>query len=867
MLKFNYKKGVGPWKIYGESEGLVATFSGDFNINRINNERLVGILGKTLSFCLWILILLATLSLGWETVIAAKLRTFSIFFEHNPYNLIFWIGTFAALYEWARLKQKELDEKAVNIFELGGKKKSTVDIYKLFNSEAKNIWNTAFLLASAHKQQTVNGIDIFLSLLQNSNIKMAFMRLGVRSMDIETFLENFLKLKQPVDDSEVCEKLPFVAFAEAVNLHNKSIDPYMLLCALVRTLPENHIIQDIFFNLDVSLEDLEILTTWLFNVNLLVDDLHLFKQLAKSKSDNEINTGLTSVPTPYLDHFSSDLTSQAKRGTLPIALGRGADLHNLFGLLEQENGNVVIKGPEGTGRTTLVNELAFKMASEQVPPSLQDKRLVRLELSAIVGNANKAEMVLINCLNEAASSGNIILVLEDLHAVAKIQSSQGLTLLEVLVDFLSEVNIRAIATTTIEDYTEYLQKSANFERIFTSYELQQLSRSQNLLACCIKASLLESQYKCFFEYKAIEQAYELTNVYIKNTNQPQKTINVLVEAATEVKGKSNKYTAVTKEIIQAVISRKTHIPTENFSEGEAQKLLNLETEIGKYVIGQDQAVKATAEGLRRARSGLASGNRPLASFLFLGPTGVGKTELAKTLANVYFGKEEYLLRLDMSEYSGSDAVTKIIGNQTSKTDTILINHLKNYPFCLLLLDEFEKASSEVHNLFLQILDDGRLTTGAGKTLDLTNVLIIATSNAGTLDIQEGLEAHKTIDQIKAELFNTQLLKIFRPELLNRFDGVIVFTPLSEKEIEKITYLQLEYLRQQLRNKGIKLEFTEAVIADIGKNAYNPLLGARPIRRYIQDHLEGFIAKLILSKQLSRGSNMQIDLQNGDLVLK
>ncbi|HVY67655.1 MAG TPA: AAA family ATPase, partial [Patescibacteria group bacterium] len=348
---------------------------------------------------------------------------------------------------------------------------------------------------------------------------------------------------------------------------------------------------------------------------------------------------------------------------------------------------------------------------------------------------------------------------------------------------------------------------------------------------------------------------------------PQRAIAVLAEAARRAKMSADKYKVISAGAVQKIVSEKAHVPAESLGENEAQKLLGLESELQKFVVGQVQAVRAVSEALRRARSGLASAARPLASFLFLGPTGVGKTELAKTLAAVYFGEEKYLLRLDMSEFRGPDGLAKLLGAESARLDTPLIKHLKNYPFCLLLLDEFEKASPEVWNIFLQILEDGRLTTAKGETLDLTHAMVIATSNAGTRDIQEGLRSGQALDQIQNQLFNNILTGIFPPELLNRFDGIVLFTPLSQPEVKQIALLQLQHLASQLKDKGIKIGFTENVVSDIAAKAFDPLLGARPIRRYIQDHLESFVAKMILSKKLSRGSEITIDIKDGELAIK
>jgi ATP-dependent Clp protease ATP-binding subunit ClpC len=893
MFELNYQPSrQSSWPIKAAGQGFELSFSGSLTPQRVKQEQTHHLLNLAIKTILWLVLALGLLSLGFSAWLGFLSKNWLFFLSPGAFNLAFWVSTFTTAYLWTKLKQETLQEEALNLlhWEDWGKnhKAETLDIYELFNKDARQVWNNTLAVAK-NRQKTlarpaaatgevlVTATDLFVSLLKHDSIKLVFWRMGANAEDLETIVKNY-GILSPKTGSEELAQLPFIAFTESLKLHNKTIDPLMLLCALGLILPPEHIIQSIFYNINLSLEKLETISSWIFNLKLLREDLRMFKKLARLKPEKEINKGLTSVPTFYLDHYSTDFTWLAKHGALPLAWGRAGDLRELFALLSLDKKNLIIKGAEGTGRTTLINELAYRMVTEQAPRILQDKRLVKLEIPAILGNPQKAENTFIHALTEAEKAGNIIIVVEDLHALSHAQTSSGLSLLELLVNFLQDHNLMVIGTTTVSDYSNYLQNAPSFEETFASYELSELSHEGVMLACCIKASILESRGQCFFRYPAIEKAVELSDAYIKGAGQPQKTINILVEASSRIKNSPAK--VITEELIDKIVSDKTHIPTQALDQNEAEKLLHLEEELSRYIIGQAPAISAVAEGLRRSRSGLSSAARPLASFLFLGPTGVGKTEIAKTLAKVYFdgtrdleGKpgdsnaEKYMFRLDMSEYRGPDGLAKLLGSETGKLDSPLIRHLKNYPFCLLLVDEFEKASPEIINLFLQILEDGRLTSGKGELIDLTHALIIATSNAGTVEIQNGLNANKTLEQIKTELFNRTLLKIYPPELLNRFDAIVLFSPLSPLEVEKIAWLQLEQLRDKLESKGIKISFTDQVIKDIAKNAFDPLLGARPVRRYIQDHVEGFIAKILLSKQAPRGTELTVDIKDGKLVLK
>lgn len=887
------------------------TFSGTFDAGRITKRRAQAsrqrLIKHFLEFfgAIGIIALAASAFISW---LDGHFLTFLV--ERHIINLIFWLSATTDLYLWAMLQEGQVGETDRDLLRSGHAQRwpkvgasnshasadnidSSVDIYELFAPSAQDIWDGSLEQAQKQgRQQPVVG-DLLMSLLQHGDVKWLLLRFGidaqefgalvaaVSSSSVSSPAASFSSValsgaaathtasSDPVSIQPEPElgQVPKAALQEALKLHNRSIDPLMLLCGLLSVLPPKHPILAIFYKLNVTFEQIEIVAAWIFHIELFADDYKTFRRLSRFRRDSEINTGMTSVPTPYLDQFSDDLTWAAKHGHLPLTLGREEDLDKIFSLLSEGRPRLLIKGVVGTGRTTVIDELAYKMVTEDVPKLLQDKRLIKLELAAILGTRLPAEQVLIETLSEAERSGNIILVIEDIHQLKQAASSHGLSLLELLVNHLERSPLAVIATTTLEDYQNSLRTTGNFDSTFTAYELRQLTEQAIILASCLRVSILEQRTGTFFTYQAIAEAVKLSNDYSRGAGQPEKAIEVLTEAAQRIKGQSEEHRLVTPQIIQGVVSEQTHVPQGQFSQDEADKLLNLEVAIGEQIIGQTVAVKAVAEALRRARSGLASGSRPLASFLFVGPTGVGKTELAKTLARVYFGEEKFLLRLDMSEYQGSDGLEKLLGQPGSANLTPFVNHLKNYPFCLFLLDEFEKASSEVLNLFLQVLEDGRLTTTAGETLDLKHTIIIATSNAGTSDIQAGLQRYETLEQIKEKLFGEILGQYFKPELLNRFDGVILFTPLSSAEVEQVTRLQLADLAKTLTAKGISLQFTDALISDVATKAYDPLFGARPIRRYIQDHVENVVANLLLSQPPPRGTTVILDIDSGGIVVR
>lgn len=872
---FTYTQSSGSWPTEARKGDVQLSFSGDFSTGRITAEKAVLAFNKLVDMVLYIVcgIGLAAFIFGALSV-GVEAYDVLFFVRQHWSNIFVWIGVLGGLYLWARHIQRAAEYEVTRVLSWANVSKwgsggRSVDVYHLFTTGAHDVWNTIPQVVSQYGGGSATSVHVFLALLHHDSIRLVFYRFGVNPESLAESLVPSLPALSAAEEAGYVSQLPFVALSESLKLRNRSVDPLMLLCGLATELPDAHPIQKLLFNLDLSYEKLEVIAAWIFNIDLLIEEDRVFRRLARHKSDKGLNKGLTAVPTPYLDQFSQDLTIAAKYHHLPLTRGRDEDAEKMVDLLATSGKHVLVKGAVGTGRSTVLADLAYRMASEQVPSSLQDKRLIRLELAGILGSRVSPEEALLNIFHEAEHSGNIIFALDDVQQLAKATGTEGLSVLEVLVSHLENSPIRIVATTTPEDYQNTLRNTANFDERFVTYELKDLNEQGIMVASCMRASQLEAESGAFFQYQAVEEAVKLTNEYFRDVGQPQKAISVLQEAANRVKNVlKGPGKLITPAVIQQVVAEKTHVPTSAFTQGEAEKLLHLEDEISKRVIGQKEAVIAVSEGMRRARSGLSSGQRPLASFLFVGPTGVGKTELAKTLAGVYFGDERYLLRLDMSEYRGEDGMRKLVGVPGQTVTTPFVTHLKTYPFCLFLLDELEKASADVLNLFLAVLEDGRITTAEGQTLDLTHTIIISTSNAGTPEIQQGIREGRLLESIKSELLENILTNYYRPEFLNRFDGVILFKPLIPDEIVQVTRLQLGAVTKQLLEKKIKLGFSDVAVQKIATEAFDPLLGGRPIRRYIQDHVESVIAKLLLSKQLERGGDVTIDVNEaGEFISK
>jgi ATP-dependent Clp protease ATP-binding subunit ClpC len=580
----------------------------------------------------------------------------------------------------------------------------------------------------------------------------------------------------------------------------------------------------------------------------------------------------TALATPVLNNYGYDLTLAAKWGRLQLCVARDKEIAAVFDGLKSGDNGVLLTGPEGVGKKTIIEGIAREMVTEEkVPDFLRDKRLIELDVARLVSGATaaEAEARLLMIIDEINRAGNIILFIDNLENIIGITAGAegSLELSEVLATQLEKGFLRCLATASDQNFSRHVERSA-IARVMARIKISEPGTDQAIQILESKIGYLEAKNNIFFSYNAIEAAAELSAKFIHDKSLPEKALEILEKTAVRSAGehKGKRYVC-DKNDVAVTINQITEIPVQDLGGVESEKLLKLEEEIHKYMIDQEEAVNMVANSLRRARTEMREGKRPIASFLFMGPTGVGKTELAKTISRVYFHKKDLLIRLDMSEYQEEDSIKKMIGDADG-TKGYLTEAARQKPFSLILLDEFEKANPKIFNLFLQVMDDGRLTDGEGRTIDFTNSIIIATSNAGSNYIQEEIIKGAPIEQIKNSLINEQLNKIMRPELINRFDGIIVFKPLSEADIVAIARLMLADVAGMLKAKGVELAISEAGLVKIAHLGYDPKFGARPLRRLIQEKIEDEIAKKILSNELARrdtvviNDNAEIEIRKG-----
>ena len=646
--------------------------------------------------------------------------------------------------------------------------------------------------------------------------------------------------------------------------------------------------------------------------------------------------------TPTLNQYGKNLTALAKESKLDPVIGRKNEIQRIIEILSRRTkNNPVLIGEPGVGKTAVVEGLAQMIVDNKVPEILKNKKVVSLDMSAMIAGAKYRgdfEERLKNVLQEIKKAGNIILFIDEMHTIIGAGAAEGaMDAANILKPLLSRGEIQIIGATTLNEYRKHIEKDAALERRFQTVIVDEPTTEDTVKILRGLKDKYEAHHKVKITDEAIKAAVDLSERYINDRFLPDKAIDLIDEACSKIKLRTvtmpknildmeNKIEKVSKEKEEAIISQSfekaaklrdeekelkdkvnkarenwkkkeenkeasvnaedianvvsawTKIPVTKLTKTESEKLKNLDLELKKRVIGQDDAVEALARAIKRARVGLQNENRPIGSFMFLGPTGVGKTELTKALAENLFGNENQLIRLDMSEFMEAHSVSKLIGSPPGYVGYDeggqLTEQVRRKPYSIVLFDEIEKAHPDVFNMLLQILDDGRLTDSTGRTVSFKNTVIIMTSNAGARNIVEHhsigfmnkedskKDYEKTRDEVMAEL-----KKIFRPEFLNRLDDIIVFKKLSNESIEKITKIMLDEFIKRLEKKNIKVDVSDDVIKYISKVGFDDTYGARPLRRAIQSKIEDKFAEEMLDGNIKEDSNVKIDLNDDKIVIK
>jgi ATP-dependent Clp protease ATP-binding subunit ClpC len=652
-------------------------------------------------------------------------------------------------------------------------------------------------------------------------------------------------------------------------------------------------------------------------------------------SSGEVSTG-----SPVLDQFGRNLTQLAREGKLDPVIGREKEIERVMQVLSRRTkNNPVLIGEPGVGKTAIVEGLSQRIVANDVPDTLKAKQLYTLDLGALVAGSRYRgdfEERLKKVLKEIRTRGDIVLFIDELHTLVGAGAAEGaIDAASILKPMLARGELQTIGATTLDEYRKHLEKDAALERRFQPIKVEQPTVAHTIEILKGLRDRYEAHHSVTITDQALVAAANLADRYLADRQLPDKAIDLIDEAgsrlrirrmstppeykkleeeiariradkeaalerqafdqakklAEQEKERMDRKAAmeaewradgvelfdvVDEEVIAEVLANWTGIPVYRLTEEETAKLLRMEDELHQRVVGQDEAIKALSRAIRRTRAGLKDPKRPSGSFIFLGPTGVGKTELAKALAEFLFDDEDALIQLDMSEYMEKHTVSRLVGSPPGyvgyEEGGQLTEAVRRKPFSVVLFDEVEKAHPDVFNALLQILEDGRLTDAQGRSVDFKNTVLIMTSNLGTADLRKASVGFAkaseavTYERMKAKVHEA-LKAHFRPEFLNRIDEVIVFHELSRQEVVQIVDLMIRRVSEQLMSQGIALELTEAAKNFLAEKGYDPTLGARPLRRAIQQHIEDPLSERILWKEFRVGETVVADVENGDVIFR
>lgn len=808
-------------------------------------------------------------------------------------------------------------------------------MYGKFTERAQRVILKAQKESQEFKHGYIGTEHILLGIIAEEGVSQELLKeYGINEDGVKKLLQEYVgegdfdSTKGDIPLTPRTKRLLDLSLLEARNLGQNYISPEHILLAMINE--KEGVAYTILNSLNVNFDKIkqDILNALSGNTN-------------NPQGNVEENKRKKKVSTPALDQYGRDLTEMAREGKLDPVVGRDEETQRLLEILcRRIKNNPCLIGDPGVGKTAVVEGLAQKIVEGNIPEILKEKRVVSLDISSMIAGAKyrgEFEDRLKKLMEEIKESGNVILFIDEMHTIVGAGGAEGaIDASNILKPALARGEIQCIGATTIDEYRKYVEKDSALERRFQPVNVGEPSKEETLLILKGLRDKYEAHHRVKITDEALVAAVNLSDRYITDRYMPDKAIDLIDEAAAKVrienltappdlkeieelidKTVKEKEDAITvqdfekaanlrdneKELkeklenlkkdwstqtsvqthtvdeskIAAVVSKWTKVPVEKLTEKEADKLLKLEEILHNRVIGQREAVKSVAKAVRRARVGLKDPNRPIGSFIFLGPTGVGKTELSKALAEAMFGDENSIIRIDMSEYMEKFAVSRLIGSPPGYVGYDeggqLTEAVRRKPYSVILLDEIEKAHPDVFNILLQILEDGRLTDSKGKTVNFKNTIIIMTSNIGAHMLKKQKTLGFAIDSDKAETeyekmkenIMEELKRSFRPEFLNRIDDTIVFHSLVENDLIDIVNLMLESIKERVEQQEIHLEFDEGSKRALIKEGTDLAYGARPLRRVITKKVEDKLAEELLKGTIKKGDKIKVTSDEGNLV--
>ena len=810
----------------------------------------------------------------------------------------------------------------------------------MFTPSAKHVLALAHEQAKYFKHQAVGTEHLLLALaIEREGIaSKIFEQFSITSDDIQEEIERMIGYGT-MDDMGPADYLPYspkarqvlaLAGQEAQQLNALKIGTEHLLLALISD--DGILSSRILMSLDVLPRQIRKVTLR----RLGVSDIQARQRLGRQPGQRTRRS-----QTPTLDKLARDMTQMARDGKLDPVIGRDNELRRVEQILSRRTkNNPVLIGEPGVGKTAIAEELARRMANNEVPEDLAQKRLMMLDMGSLVAGTKyrgEFEDRLKKVIDEIQKDGHVILFIDELHTLIGAGGAEGaIDASNILKPALARGDLQTIGATTLDEYQKYIESDAALERRFATVQIEEPTENIALQILNGLRPKYEEHHHVKIDDDALKQAVKLSSRYITDRYLPDKAIDLIDEASSMVRidaeEKGNHQPSLTTRLVQLrqqkeaaienqdfdqaanlrqeeltlkakvdeqqkkaekqsaqrklhttgedvakIVAEWTGVPLTQLKKSESERLVNLEKVLHNRVIGQNEAVSVVAKAIRRARSGLKDPQRPIGSFMFLGPTGVGKTELAKALAAAMFGSEDNMIRIDMSEYMEKYSTSRLIGAAPGYVGYDeggqLTEKVRQHPYSVVLLDEAEKAHPDVFNLLLQVLDDGYLTDAKGRKVDFRNTIIIMTSNLGATQLQDekevGFGARDVSQdyQAMASAIRQQLKLHFRPEFLNRIDETIIFHSLQKDELHQIVKLMVAQLRARVAEQGINLKVTPAAIDVVATKGYNPAYGARPLRRALQDLIEDPLSTALLSGNVKTGDNVVVGAHQGKITLK
>ena len=810
----------------------------------------------------------------------------------------------------------------------------------MFTPSAKHVLALAHEQAKYFKHQAVGTEHLLLALaIEREGIaSKIFEQFSITSDDIQEEIERMIGYGT-MDDMGPADYLPYspkarqvlaLAGQEAQQLNALKIGTEHLLLALISD--EGILSSRILMSLDVLPRQIRKVTLR----RLGVSDIQARQRLGRQPGQRTRRS-----QTPTLDKLARDMTQMARDGKLDPVIGRDNELRRVEQILSRRTkNNPVLIGEPGVGKTAIAEELARRMANNEVPEDLAQKRLMMLDMGSLVAGTKyrgEFEDRLKKVIDEIQKDGHVILFIDELHTLIGAGGAEGaIDASNILKPALARGDLQTIGATTLDEYQKYIESDAALERRFATVQIEEPTENIALQILNGLRPKYEEHHHVKIDDDALKQAVKLSSRYITDRYLPDKAIDLIDEASSMVRidaeEKGNHQPSLTTKLVQLrqqkeaaienqdfdqaanlrqeeltlkakvdeqqkkaekqsaqrklhttgedvakIVAEWTGVPLTQLKKSESERLVNLEKVLHNRVIGQNEAVSVVAKAIRRARSGLKDPQRPIGSFMFLGPTGVGKTELAKALAAAMFGSEDNMIRIDMSEYMEKYSTSRLIGAAPGYVGYDeggqLTEKVRQHPYSVVLLDEAEKAHPDVCHLLLQVLDDGYLTDAKGRKVDFRNTIIIMTSNLGATQLQDekevGFGARDVSQdyQAMASAIRQQLKLHFRPEFLNRIDETIIFHSLQKDELHQIVKLMVAQLRARVAEQGINLKVTPAAIDVVATKGYNPAYGARPLRRALQDLIEDPLSTALLSGNVKTGDNVVVGAHQGKITLK